>query len=69
MLVLNASHANIPTPEGANEDGWQIQICYTAEGMAALLLNYDPVSGTSPADTNAQMNHLYLSIMQSVLKT
>jgi hypothetical protein len=49
MLVLNASHANIPTPEGANEDGWQIQICYTDEEMETLLAGYEEASSTSPS--------------------
>ena len=69
MLVINAAHANIPTPEGANEDGWQITICYTDTEMEELLLSYDLVSGTPSPDTHAQMNQLLLSIIQSVLKT
>jgi hypothetical protein len=48
MLVTNASHANIPTPDGAYTDGWQIQICYTDDEMTELLANYDEASGTSP---------------------
>lgn len=51
MLVLNASHANIPTPEGANEDGWVVQICYTDAEMAELLSVYDQSSATSPSVT------------------
>lgn len=49
MLVTNASHANIPTPDGANVDGWQIQICYTDAEMAELLAGYDETSATSPS--------------------
>jgi len=49
MLVTNAGHANIPTHDGANVDGWQIQICYTDAEMAELLANYDEASGTSPS--------------------
>jgi hypothetical protein len=49
MLVTSSVHAEIPTPEGAYTDGWQITICYTAEEMEALLANYDEASGTSPS--------------------
>jgi hypothetical protein len=49
MLVLNASHANIPTPDDAYVDGWQITICYTAEEMETLLAGYEEASATSPS--------------------
>jgi hypothetical protein len=49
MLVTNAVRADIPTPEGANMDGWQITICYTDEEMVTLLAGYDESSATSPS--------------------
>ena len=51
MLVTSSVHAEIPTPEGAYTDGWQITICYTAEEMETLLAGYDESSGTSPSAT------------------
>lgn len=51
MLVVDAKRGNIRISEDANDDGWQIVICYSDAEMAELLVNYDAASGTSPSVT------------------
>jgi len=66
-MKVEARKSDVWSDNGECTSGWTCNVTYTDAEMAELLTIYNENNPSSSA--NAQMNQLFLLMMESVLKT